>query len=504
MASSAHESAARGGVTLNTAGRSRRLPVLRAGLVAALLAATSCGPTGAASAPPAERLALHPCILASLRTVARCGGFAVRENRTLASGRELTLRVVVLPARGAQVDPVPIFLLTGGPGLGAAESPGYAAYALDGVRDRRDVVLVDQRGTGRSNPLECDLYGGGLQALFDPMFPIDAVRRCREQLAAHADLTQYATAPAIEDLDELRAALGAEQVDLFGVSYGTRVALEYLRRHGAHVRRMVVQGVIAPTSPILVDSRRAAERAMRRAIAECGKDAACHAAAPDPAADIAALLSPVQTFPARLRLWSSRRVSFEDVTLTPRASAERLWSGLYNAGEWRRLLPLVHQAVRGDPEPFVRRATAQSAGRRRGRSEGMMLSVICAEDAPRIAAASARDTSPALLGSPVIDEIVAACAGWPTVPPPADYATPVRSDVPVLLISGAFDPVTPPELAAEVAQGLSRATHLVNPAGGHADFDACLRETVAAFYLAPNDEPVRPLSCLPRWVPGGQ
>jgi pimeloyl-ACP methyl ester carboxylesterase len=472
-------------------------------LVAGLLAAASCGPTAPASAGPAERLALHPCFLASLRAFARCGGFRVRENRAIAAGRELTLRVVVLPARGAPVDPVPVFLLTGGPGLGAAESPGYAAYVLDGVRDHRDVILVDQRGTGRSNPLECDLYGNRLQALFDPMFPVDAVRRCRDALASRADLAQYATAPALEDLDELRTALGAERIDLFGVSYGTRVALEYLRRHGAHVRRVVVQGVIAPTAPILVDSRWGAERALRRAIAECGTDTACHAAAPDPAADIAALLSPIQTFPARLRLWNWRRVSFETVTLTPRATAERLWSATYNAGEWRRLLPLVHQAAAGDPEPFVRRTTAQSAGRKRGRSEGMMLSVICAEDAPRIAA-TARDTTPALLGSPVLDELVAACAAWPTVPPPADYATPVRSDVPVLLISGAFDPVTPPELAGEVAQGLSRATHLVNPGGGHADFDACLRETVAAFYLAPNDEPVHPLPCLPRWVPGGR
>jgi pimeloyl-ACP methyl ester carboxylesterase len=420
---------------------------------------------------------LHPCVSWRTHELARCGTITVPENRAVAGGRTIPLRVMILPGRMAPHEADPVFALNGGPGLGAIDLAGWATDALGDVRTSRDVVLVDVRGTGRSAPLDCDLYdvGGRLQPFIDPMFPLDRVRRCAERLSARADLGRYTTSIIADDLDDVRRALGYAQVNLLGVSYGSRLALTYMRRHPASVRSAVLVGVSPPEAPALRASPWATDRALTRAFAECAHDVECHRAAPDPRVDVASLLATLRAAPATARLWNWRRLSFETITLTARGVAERLWAASYAPGAVVRELPFVHLAARGDYVELARRFAREGRQRRAGRSDGMMLSVLCAEDAPRLAGA---DTSSALLGAPVVAELVRACSAWPRTTVPAEFAEPVHSDIPTLLLSGALDPVTPPELADSAQRWLTRARSYVDPSGGHARLDDWAHELI--------------------------
>ncbi|AHG88699.1 alpha/beta fold family hydrolase [Gemmatirosa kalamazoonensis] len=485
-----------------TAAPATRRTTSLAVLVAACLAA--CNPAPSVDAPPAERLRLHPCFLVSLFEPARCGTFRVPERRVGAHSagtvrRTLGLRVVVLPARTRPAAREPLVLLHGGPGIGAAEQPRYADAVFAEARRTRDVVLVDQRGTGRSNPLACDLYddGGRLQPYLDPMFPLGAVRRCAARLARRADLSEYGTDAAADDLDDLRAALGAERLDLFGVSYGTRAALVYLRRHPSHVRRVVLQGVVAPDEPIPLAAGRAGERALDYLAADCAADAACRRDVPNPEGDVARVMVRLREAPAVVELWNGRRLSTERVRISARGFAERLWSMLYSPGDDRETARLVHAAALGALTPFAEAALHESRARRR-RSEGMMLSVLCAEDAPRLARAdTARAAAGALLGLPVARELLAACAAWPVGPrDPLGGASALAT--PALLLSGEVDPIAPPEWAERARRLLPNSVHLVQPRGGHAELAGCAPRLVAAFLDAADPRRLG-RTCWPSW-----
>lgn len=461
-----------------------------------MLGVAGCAEDGPDPAIVAEaRSDLGPCLVAF--EIARCGSVSVPEDPGRPAGRRIDLRVVVLTARGEPVEPDPVFLLAGGPGMGATGLARYARGVLAGVREHRDIVLVDQRGTGESNPLECALYEDGrrLQPYLDPMFPPDRVRGCAERLAAQADLGQYTTARSADDLDAVREALGYGAINLFGVSYGSRLALVYLRRHSATVRRVVVQGVIPPEEPVLGAGTWGARRALDRATSACDHDPACSAAIPDPRGDLERLLSRLEAEPARVRVWNRRRLRFESLEVRRRGIEERLWFMMYGPNGARRALELAHAAAEGDIEPLLRSALSASRARKRGRSEGLMLSILCAEDAPRLGADTA---AAAVFDRPVVRELVRACREWPVSAVAPSFAESVRSDAPVLLLSGALDPVTPPELAVAAARHLPGAVHLVDPDGGHTTTDACTRGVIARFIALPPDEGLG-AACMPRW-----
>jgi pimeloyl-ACP methyl ester carboxylesterase len=452
------------------------LPLLQFLLLVLLLLMTACGG------------GLHPCVSWQTRELARCATITVAERHGTQGGRTIPLRVMILRSRMAPHDADPVFVFTGGPGLAATDLAGYATGALGDLRESRDVVLVDVRGTGGSGPLDCDLYedAGRMQPFVAPMFPLEAVRRCATRLSAHADLTRYTTSIIADDIDDVRRALGYAQVNLFGVSYGSRLALAYMRQHPTVVRSVVLAAVSPPEAPVPVAASWAGQRALVRAFEACARIAECHATAPDPPADLRSLLARLRASPAQVRLWNWRRLSFETVTLTARGVAEWLWTASYDPDAIVRELPVVHLAAAGQAagqyEELARRLARQGRQRRGGRSEGMMLSVLCAEDAPRL---TGPDTSTAMLGAPVVAELVQACSAWPQGGVTADFGRPVRSDIPTLLLSGAFDPVTPPELAESARRSLPRARSYVNPAGGHGALDAPERALIVEFMRRP-------------------
>ena len=410
-------------------------------------------------------LALQSCRVEGLSRDALCGTHPVLEDRSNPEGRTIDLRVVVVPARGRAARPDPVFFLAGGPGQGATEAfpPLLAAYEELG-RDR-DIVLVDIRGTGSSSALDCE-QPEDLAERLDPELHPEDLKACLAGLPG--DPVQHTTRNAVEDLDEVRQALGYDQINLVGGSYGTRLGLEIARHHGDHVRAMVLDGVAPPQMALPEGFAVDAQAALGAAFGACADDAACHEAFPDPAADLQRTVEALDRGPVTVEATHPRTGEMFTVDLSRDMFAGGLRGVLYST-ELTSLMPLaLHQAARGEYAPFVAQSVVFADSMGDTMSTGLMLSILCAEDLPRIDEAAQRMKDAAtFLGTMTYDVMREACELWPHAPLPETAGQPVESDVPTFLLSGAADPVTPPRWAELAAESLSRSTHVVVPNVGH-------------------------------------
>lgn len=412
---------------------------------------------------------------------AECGRVPVMENRALRHGRKIDLHVVILRHAAGQRTKDAIFILGGGPGQGASVMTGYIAALFKGAG--RDLVLVDVRGTGKSDPLNCDFGGSDAdpQGYLNDFLPIEHVRECREALSQRADLTQYTTRAVVDDLQQVRERLGYRTINLYGTSWGTRVAQEFMRHYPSSVRMAILDGVVAPSAATPAMFARDAQASLDGVLALCVADPACRAAYPALYDDYRSMLE---------RIANGIDVSITDpktqkpvhLRVNRGLLGEAFRNFLYSPEVYVRVPHIVHRAARGQFDEYG--LTALNYGRGiRTLSFGMFLSVSCAEDVPRIDAAAAKQASAGtLLGAYRIEQQIAACEIWPRGTPDPERLKPLRSSIPTLLLSGEFDPVTPPKYAAEVARTLSNAVHLIVPKGSHAnDTGGCLeRITVDA------------------------
>jgi pimeloyl-ACP methyl ester carboxylesterase len=437
-----------------------------------------------APAKPAERLA--PCRLEGIDEELRCGTYQVWEDREARRGRKIPLNVVVLPALGRDRAPAAIVYFAGGPGEGATQGGRFLADDKE-LRRHRDVLLVDQRGTGKSNPLNCDFYGpdshgkgADPRQLAGDLFPPSAVRQCRDRLEKVADLKLYTTALGMDDVDEVRAWLGYPQVDLIGGSYGTRAAQVYLRRHPGAVRSVVLDGVAPVDETLPLHHAYAGKRAVGLLFAECTADAACHAAFPDLPRELEAVMERVDSG-VKVRIPDPRSGGSVEVTPSRGLIAEGIRFLTYDSGA--RKVPLaIHLAYQGDMTQLVAIAIDRRAIIDRILAMGMDFSVTCAEDLPFIDdAAAARATAGTLLGDYRIREQKRVCADWPRGSIPPDAHQLVHAAAPVLLLSGERDPVTPPEFGERVAGQLPNSLHVVVPHSGHGAGGPCVEGIVHRF-----------------------
>jgi pimeloyl-ACP methyl ester carboxylesterase len=463
-----------------------RIAAVYAALAPLALLLSHSGSSAVAAPSPRKAERLHPCHVEGVQEEVRCGSFAVWEDRAARRGRKIDLNVVVLPALGTERAPDPIFYFAGGPGAGASDNGLYLAQAA-GLRRRRDIVLIDQRGTGHSNPLNCDLYGpdshakaGDPKLVAGELFPPEKVRECRRRLEKIADLRLYTTALGMDDVDEVRARLGYEKINLFGGSYGTRAAEVYLKRHPGSVRSVVLDGVAPLDEPLPLHHAYAGKRAVDLLFAECAAQPACHAAFPRPGEELRAVLERIDAG-VKVRIPGGAAGGTVEVVPSRGLVAEGIRFMMYGASAGS--VPLaVHQAYQGDLSQLVAGAADRRADIDHVLSIGMLFSVTCAEDLPYIDdAAAARETAGTLLGDYRIRQQQRACADWPRGSVPADVHEPVRSEVPVLLFSGERDPVTPPEFGARVAARLANSRHIVVPHGAHGADGPCAEGIVAAF-----------------------
>jgi pimeloyl-ACP methyl ester carboxylesterase len=451
-----------------------------------LSAVAACTRSGGAGeeARAARRIALSPCRLRGVAFPSQCGVLRVPEDRANPSGRTLDLRVALIPALARSPAPEALFLLAGGPGQPATETRGTIVTALERVRRTRDLVLVDQRGTGASGALECELAAedAPLQEIVAAEgFQDDRMLACLR--GYKADVRRYTTSIAMQDLDEVREALGYETIDLWGGSYGTRAALVYLREHGAHVRAAILDGVAPLSLRMPLYFARDSQRSLDLLFDACARDPGCSGAFPDLRRRFATLLQGLASHPARVQVADPLTGRPTTVTIEHDAFVAMLRAVLY-APELASLLPLtIDRAARGDFSPYVAQAVTLQRGFAGALALGMLFSVVCAEDAPAIAAgemeSAARGT---FLGASVGQVFERICKSWPRQELPASYREPVRSDKPVLLLSGELDPVTPPSWAAEAAKTLPNSLQIVVPGVGHgATSVGCVPGLIARF-----------------------
>ena len=429
----------------------------------------------AVRAAPAQGSA---CRVAGLDEPLRCATIEVPENRAATGSRTIPLRVVLLPSRApAGAARQALFYLVGGPGLAASTLADLVATAHATTRATHDIVLIDQRGTGGSNALRCDLYGdeGDVATYLGPQFPVEGVRACAARLARKADLTQYTTTAAADDLEAVRAWLDLPRIDLDASAYGTRVALEYLARYSQHVRSVVLQGAIPRNASLARTAAPDAQSALDRVFADCAADPFCRTSFPALRRELSALLARLDRGPLSVHVQHPRSKDSVALALTRDVFVDRLRIMLYSTRLSRRIPIVLHRAHEGDWTPFVTLAYELSRVVFDQVDAGAHLSAACADDL-----SPASDTRGTFLGDYRLRMYREACAVWPHARRSGvDESTPAR--VPALLLVGALDPATPPRFAEAVARDLPNARVVVVPGMAHAGADRCVEELVAQF-----------------------
>ena len=453
--------------------------LLLVGLALALMCA--CGGEGEQTESPSL---LADCESGEGPRNALCGWIPVYEDRSTESGRQIDLRVVVYPALNRDRKPDPLFVLAGGPGQGAAQISSAIVTVFGDVRQERDIVFVDQRGTGESNGLPCDQETDDLATLGKTDHVVETVMKCLDEY--EADLRFYTTPVAMDDLDEVRSRLGYERINLWGVSYGTRAALVYVRRHGEHVRSVVFDGAVPMEMTLPEEFPEDAQRALDLLFEECEQRPECRDRYPGLRRKLDEVLARLDRGTIRTSLRHPRTGAEVEVGLRPEVVTAAIRVALYSADATAIIPLLIEQMYGGDFAGLFALAVGESLPSEAKINWGMFFSVVCAEDLPWVDEAS-RSAAPSGVFSN--EETFGAwdkiCDAWPSGEVAASYREPVVSDVPALVLSGALDPVTPPRWGEELAAGFSNVRHVVAPGTGHgASALGCVPELVAEFVQA--------------------
>ena len=437
--------------------------------------------TGATSAAPA--MTDRSCHLPGVVEALRCVSVTVPLEHAKPQGAALKLHVTVAPAfrQGSRSDP--LFVLAGGPGQAGSDVLVLLKAAFDRVRATRDIVFIDQRGTGLSGKLDC-----ASKPEHDAMSDAELMAELRACIAANkSPLSAYTTLAAARDLESVRLALGYGPVNVWGGSYGTRLAQAYARAYPASVRALVLDGVAAPDQVIPAGGRDS-QTALDGLFAACARDAACHKAYPNLRAEFDALVTRVEAGAVRLSLPNPRTAEQTDFTMSSDRFLGTVHNILYAPADARRLPFLIHNASRGRWQPFVARQNlAGDFGNDASMSMLLHFAVVCAEDVPRFTPELMKSDA-AVLARPLAEMIPKLCREDIKVPA-VPYVAPTRIEAPALLLSGALDPVTPPHRAATAARSMARAQQIVVANAGHGVSQlGCAPRLLRAFLDRPQDK----------------
>lgn len=404
-------------------------------------------------------IALRDCVLKSPgiqnQVDAKCGSLTVSEDPSNPGSRQIDLSIAVVEAIRRSPEPDPLFILVGGPGQSAIETYPAISPTLSKIHEKRDIVLVDQRGTGKSNPLRC------LDTEDETLEDEEAIARlkeCPEKLKA--DLRFYTTDIAMQDLDRVRSVLGYESINLYGVSYGTRAALVYLKMYPARVRSAILDAVVDPAFVLYQDAAQDGQQALDLFFARCEADTACSSTYPGLRSEFEAVLRELEEKPVEITIPHPVTGKPLQLTVTQTIFANIIFNTLY-APDLVAMLPLaIHQANTEDNfAPLITQAYLLDAGI----YDGMFYAVACTEDAPLVTIA---EDPNGIFGSSA-QNFVEVCEAWPRGEPSEVLREAVTSDVPVLMLSGEADPITPPWHAEGLTESLSNSLHLIFSGMGH-------------------------------------
>lgn len=437
-------------------------------------------------------LAFTPCSLSSPMAKdsldAQCAQFEVPEDRSHPNGRKIKLNIAWLaPTGSGEKLPDPVFFLAGGPGQSAVDTyPGLDPVFKE-VRKQRNVILIDQRGTGHSNLLSCTLDDDDEDAVAADTTPAALqaqaraeATRCAAALASKADLRFYTTTDAVADLDAVRAALGVAQVNLVGISYGTRVAQQYAMRHPAQTRSIVLDSVVPNTLGLGNIFARNLDDALTLQFALCSKDPVCKGKLGDPRAELDRLLATLRAAPVNVNYRDATSGEPKQGTLTADAVAGLVRMYAYMPLASGLLPKLIHEANAGHYEGLMALTRMMRGEMKDAMAMGMQLSVTCSEDADSMVARA--EDAGTVLGNSLPSSMAAMCAVWPKGHVPADFHHALASNVPALLMEGQFDPVTPPRYGQDVVKTLPNGRLFVLKGQGHNVIAAgCMPKLFAQF-----------------------
>lgn len=483
-------------------------------LVTALLGLAGCAEPQPASVQGTDRagqlrygtLSFTPCSLTATgvpSVEAQCATLRVPENHAAERGRHIDLAVAWVPARGMS-EPDPIVMIAGGPGQSALESYPMVDGAFSDALRNRDVILLDARGTGGSHPLKCADAEGNSAFTDDSAPTAEAARafaeRCRDTLAKTSDLRFYGTADHVRDLETLRAALQVPQFNLVGVSYGTRVAQQFARAYPDRTRTLLLDSVVPNTLVLGQDHARNLETALAAQFARCRADKACLAGLGDPARHLDSVRATLQAggiAPVRFRdptggQWELASPAYGDLV-----GLLRMYS--YQPQVAATLPLLLNEAAQGRYESLLAQSRMLTGNVSDSIMHGMQLSVMCTEDAAdmRVDDADART----VLGNELVGYAKEQCAVWPKGVRTDKFRAPLSGPLPVLAISGEFDPVTPPRYGDEVVASLPNGRHLVLPGQGHSVLGAGCMPKLFAQFVERADARALDATCLERLTP---
>jgi pimeloyl-ACP methyl ester carboxylesterase len=466
-----------------------RRTAIRLGVALALLFATGGVMWSRSAAAPAT---FENCEPTETSEGVRCLYVEVPEVPGDRSSRKLRIKVVVLPASGPTPHREPLLVLQGGPGVaGTLMAPNFARIGPV-LRESRDLVFFDQRGTTGSGSLTCAFLGR--HNFLGALFPADHVTACRRALSERANLSAYTNTTSAEDLEVVRKALGAETWSLLGYSFGTRLAQTYARKYPNRVRAVVLDGVVPFDAELTANLAASMERSLEYVIARCEQDEECGTKYPDTRKALVRLATRLDTAPVTVRVSDNQGRTL--------AGPFGRWEFAYAVrgmlyGPLAASIPAwTHDAERtSDFTQFARVYWQRSRWVGDSTSLALHLGVYCSEDMPfSDSVAAVTRSRGTVIGARYYTEYRAGCASWPMPRASNDMRQPWKSDIPVLLFSGERDPVTPPEYGERVARSLTRAQHIVIKGGGHAEPSGCKTRVIAGFL----EDPTRTLNsaCL--------
>lgn len=470
----------------------RILPAVLAILIAAC--SSSDQDIGNVAAP----LVFSSCRLPALSMAVECASLDVPLKRNDPAYQEkISLRIVRLPANTQHPDEDPFIILAGGPGQAASALAPFASTLVE-IRRTRDILLIDQRGTGQSSPLTCAALDNEDDATLENIALIQELapraRRCHEELRAqNIDPLDYGTLNFVADLENVRRALGLKKINLWAGSYGTRVALEYLRHHPENIRTMTLDGVVDPSVSIPLNGWQTRKERLQKLFDACAQSASCNALQPPPLHMLAALAHKLRTPGIKANIDNPNTGAPETITIDFNMMLAAAQSLLY-APETAALLPyLFARAYRDDYAPLAALTQSFSGELGEQMSPALHYAIICAEDRP-VPGALSNDP---LIGA-LYQQSVDACTSWPIAENAQELHTPViaHRDIPVLLLSGALDPVTPPVYAQKAARTLPLHRTIIASGYGHIlSTHACTPSLIAAFVRTADLEQL-PSNCV--------
>jgi len=412
---------------------------------------------------------------------AYCTTLSVVEDIDLPTqaARLIDLHLAWLPPRQGSGTADPVFFISGGPGQSALQSYPQIAPAFADIRRTRGVMLLDQRGTGASNPLNCALpedENASIQSVQN------AAQQCVDELSTRSDLRRYTTMEAISDLETVRKAIGAKHINLVGISYGTRVAQHYAQHYPGSTRTLVLDSPVPNDVSLATIPARNLDEALALQFARCSGDPLCYQTLGDPRIELERLLSQLRAEPATVHYRDANSGQMRTDTLHAENVAALVRLYAYHPASAALLPQLIHQANHGHYSELMALAQLARAQMHGTLALGMQLSVICSEDAPYLTMDALPDDRHTLLGNRPVQTLAALCHIWPHRLMPANFHQPLHSNVPALVLNGEFDPITPPRYGQQIAATLPNARHFTLPGQGHAVLSSgCLPKLLARF-----------------------